>query len=228
MSEPIPIIAIDGTAGSGKGLLSLRLACHTGFNLLDSGALYRIVAFLAKKNHLDEKKPDFAVIEELVQNMAVRFVIEGKNLRTYLDGVLIDGEIRTENMAELASVYATMNPIRELLLPKQRDFAAPPGLIADGRDMGVRVFPQAALKLFLRADHEVATQRRLLQLRSRGVTSDSDSVGQQIRDRDLRDRTRDKSPSLPAPDAEVIDTSAMDSDQVFQFTLDRLRATQII
>ena len=217
------IIAIDGTAGSGKGLLCVRLAHKTGFHLLESGALYRLAALRVRQLGLDIDNLDLERLGREIEAMNVHFEVGDSSARTHLDGEDVDDQIRTEASARDASAVAMIPELRERLLPKQREFARPPGLVADGRDMGSRVFPEAVVKLFLKADPAIARERRWLQLREIGVESDRDALMKQIVDRDERDRTRASSPLVAAAGAVVIDTSHLDADQVLEIACQTLR-----
>ena len=224
----IPVIAIDGTAGSGKGLLCLRLANTLGFNLLDSGALYRLVALRIRQLRLDVNNLDVDAVSLDIDKMQVQFALSADGARTHLDGVDVDNQIRSEVIAKDAAAVAVIAQIRSSLLPKQRGFACPPGLVADGRDMGSRVFPEAPMKFYLSADPAVASERRWRQLRDIGIDSDREALQQQIHARDERDRNRTASPLTAADDAVIIDTTTMMPDQVFDLACSHLRRRSLM
>lgn len=215
--DKLPIITIDGPSGVGKGTLSARLVEKLGFHFLDSGAIYRALAYGVLKNKLDIT--DVPAIMALAKNLPVRFE-QGKVLYENED---ITQAIRTEAGAAVASQVAAIPEVREALLQRQRDFAQPPGLVADGRDMGTVVFLEAQVKLFLDASPEVRAQRRYNQLKNQGIDANIDKIVKEIRARDERDRNRAVAPLKPADDAVVIDTSHLDIDQVVQKACEIIR-----
>jgi len=205
----INIITVDGPSGVGKGTLCQLLCEHTGFHFLDSGAIYRSLAYgvLDKKIEL-ENQPGLV---ELATVLPVEF-IDGK---VWFEGQDISLSIRNEEVAGMASKVAAMPAVREALLQRQKDFACQPGLVADGRDMGTVVFPQAQIKLFLTASAEIRAERRVNQLKNQGVTANINQITQDIIERDQRDMSRATSPLIPAEDAFVIDTTDLNIHQVF-------------
>jgi len=208
MSETVPVITVDGPSGSGKGTISGRLAEELGWHVLDSGALYRLTAYAARKNGIDFNKP--FQVAEIARNLHVDFD---------RGGILLDGEdvslaIRTEQAGNDASRVAAMNEVRAALLEWQREAAIAPGLIADGRDMGTTVFPKAPLKVFLTASAEERAKRRHKQLKEKGMASNIADLAAEIRERDERDRTRAASPLVPAEDAMLIDSTSVTIDEV--------------
>ncbi len=205
-----PIITVDGPSGVGKGTLSQRLVEKLGFHFLDSGAIYRALAFGVLKQQLD--RVDTSAIVSLAQTLPVRF----EQGSVYYENENISDLIRTEQVAAVASQVAAMPEVRAALLQRQRDFAQPPGLVADGRDMGTVVFPDAQVKLFLDASAEVRAQRRYNQLKEKGIDANIIEIEREIRDRDDRDRNRSVAPLRPAEDAVCIDTSMLDIEQVVQ------------
>lgn len=206
-----PVLTIDGPSGSGKGTVARLLAQHLGWHLLDSGALYRITALAAQRRGIDLH--DAAAIAELAANLNVRFVGEDETC------VLLDGEdvtllIRSEQAGEAASVVAAHPAVRDALLDFQRRFAAVPGLVADGRDMGTVVFPQAFVKIYLDASAEVRGARRYKQLNEKGLDANLAQIIDDIRRRDERDMQRAVAPLKAADDAHVIDSSFLTVEQV--------------
>ncbi|MGC9457225.1 MAG: (d)CMP kinase [Halothiobacillaceae bacterium] len=215
------IITIDGPSGSGKGTLARTIAEQLGYALLDSGALYRLTALAADRRGLDLNNAE--AVAEVARNLDVQFAADGG---IHLEGETVGPELRTETTGEKASVVAAHPPVREALLQRQRDFAGTAGLVADGRDMGTVVFPEAPLKVFLDASPEVRAERRYKQLIEKGLSANLPALVEEIRARDERDRNRPVAPLVPAPDAVVIDSSAMDADavaaQVFALLRERI------
>lgn len=207
VSEAV-VVTIDGPSGSGKGTLARRLATRLGFGMLDSGALYRLTALAADKAGVALDAPEVA---EIARNLNARFDEEGG---VYLDEERVNQSLRTEQTGAMASQIAARPDVREALLARQRAFATTPGLIADGRDMGTVVFPDAPAKLFLDASAEVRADRRYKQLIDHGLPANLSALVEDIRARDDRDRNRAVAPLRPAEDALVIDSSAMSIDDV--------------
>lgn len=212
-SSPV-VITIDGPSGSGKGTLSQMLARHLGYHLLDSGALYRLVALAAIKegvNLLDEGR-----VSLVATRLNVVFNLDNdSSAQILLDGAEVTQLIRQESVGMGASQVAAYPEVRAALLERQRKFALPPGLIADGRDMGTTVFPDAHIKLFLTASAEARAERRYKQLSAKGVTVDMSALVRDIKERDERDSNRTVSPLRPAEDAIIIDSTAMTIEEVF-------------
>ena len=211
-TKMIPVITIDGPGGTGKGSLSLRLKRTLGWYMLDSGALYRALAFSVSKRGISSQ--DEKELLEVAQATNVEFLDDGFQNAVLLNGQDISSLIRTEHIGTLASKLAASAPIRAVLLQKQRDFLKSPGLVADGRDMGTTVFPDAPLKIFLTASIEERSLRRLKQLKEKGITARLARLSQEIAERDSRDSEREESPMRPAKDAEILDTTGLVLDEV--------------
>ena len=207
-----PVITIDGPGGTGKGSLSLRLKRTLGWFMLDSGALYRALAFSVSER--DVSSQDEKGLLEVARSVNVEFLDDGLQSSVILNGQDISNLIRTEDIGTLASKLAASASIRAVLLQKQRDFLKSPGLVADGRDMGTTVFPDAALKIFLTASIEERSLRRLKQLKEKGITARLARLSQEIAERDNRDSKREESPMRPAKDAEILDTTGLGLDEV--------------
>lgn len=211
------VVTIDGPSGSGKGTLSQMLAKELGFHLLDSGALYRLVALAAiKKNVALTSEP---AVAEVAAQLDVEFSLEGDNLRILLAGEDVTASIRAETVGMNASIVAAYPQVRDALLKRQRAFATAPGLVADGRDMGTTVFPAAQFKIYLTASAEARADRRCKQLQAKGVEANWDQVVADIRERDERDSTRSVSPLRPAEDAVIIDSTELTITQVLEAML---------
>ncbi|MGB1580169.1 MAG: (d)CMP kinase, partial [Nevskiales bacterium] len=198
-----PVITIDGPSGSGKGTIARRLAGELNWAMLDSGALYRLLALAAKSAGLSpENAEQVEQAAALIPAMNIHFGSKADSSELIeLDSVDVTHEVRLESTGNLASRYASNPLIRGGLLQLQRDFRQAPGLVADGRDMGTVVFPDAPLKFFLTASVEERTRRRVLQLSEMGITANIDRIYSEIEARDARDRSRTESPLVPAEDA---------------------------
>ncbi|MDG4594186.1 MAG: (d)CMP kinase [Candidatus Contendobacter sp.] len=215
MNALAPVIAVDGPSGVGKGTLCRWLANRLGFHLLDSGALYRLTALAALRRNLALENE--AEVAALAAGLAVEFLTEtGGPSRILLDGTEVGPELRTETCGAAASRVAALPRVRAALLQRQRNFRRLPGLIADGRDMGTVVFPDAELKLFLTASAEERARRRHGQLSEQGVNANLKSLADEIAERDARDRQRATAPLRPAIDAEVLDTTYWSIAEVYE------------
>lgn len=212
----IPVITIDGPSGCGKGTLAQRLAVHLHWHWLDSGALYRIVAWAVLNYQIPPSHDE--EIASLMNRLKITFTAdsEGSIAQMNCDGHEVTQAIRTEVCAQMASEISAKPFVRDALLQKQRDLRQSPGLVADGRDMGTVVFPDAALKFFLTASAEIRAERRFNQLVKLGIHSDFTQVSADLMARDQRDRQRTVSPLQAAGDAVVIDTTHLSADEVFQ------------
>lgn len=211
-SEPV-VITIDGPSGAGKGTLSQMLARHTGYHLLDSGALYRLVALAALNVGADLN--DEHQMAKIASELDVIFNVDAGSTQILLGGRDVTNNIRHETVSMSASQIAAYPSVRAALLQRQREFARFPGLIADGRDMGTTVFPRAQTKIFLTASPEARAQRRYKQLAAKGEVVDMGMLIKDICERDERDSNRSVSPLRPAEDSVVIDSTSMAVDEVF-------------
>jgi cytidylate kinase len=215
MTRPVPVIAIDGPSGSGKGTVSRRIAARLGWHLLDSGALYRLVALAGRLEGLDsDDEPGHAA---LAARMQVRFgedATGGELVLLGADPQDVTAAIRTEEAGAGASRVAVWPSVRTALLQRQRDFAQPPGLVADGRDMGTVVFPHAPLKIYLTASAEERARRRYNQLKDKGSGASLAALSLEIAERDRRDSTRAVAPLVPAAEAVLVDSTNLGITEV--------------
>jgi len=210
----IPVLTIDGPSGVGKGTVANIMAHELNWNLLDSGAIYRAFALAATKRNIQIDNTDELL--KLASNLDLRFESDPSNnkLSIYLDNSEVSDELRTEKTAELASKFAMIGSLRGSLLLRQQKFKQPPGLVADGRDMGTVVFEDAPFKVFLTANVEERAQRRLKQLQDKGITGILSQTLEEVQKRDERDASRKHSPLKPSKDALVIDTSNLTINEV--------------
>ncbi|MCS5564543.1 MAG: (d)CMP kinase [Oleiphilaceae bacterium] len=215
-----PVITVDGPGGSGKGTVTQMLARKLGWHLLDSGALYRLTALAAARQGV--ALDDEPALVRVAAGLDVAFMPtpSGEPAKVLLAGEDVTSEIRTETCGDNASKVAVMQPVRDALLQRQRDFRVAPGLVADGRDMGTVVFPDAPVKIFLTASAEERARRRYNQLKEAGVDVNIDALLEEIRVRDERDMNRSAAPLKPADDAQVIDSTGLSIEEV----LDRCMA----
>ncbi|WP_299660177.1 (d)CMP kinase [uncultured Psychromonas sp.] len=206
------LITIDGPSGSGKGTVCHILAKKLGWHLLDSGALYRILAYAALQQKVALN--DAQALADLALTLDVSFVSNGSGVDTLLNAENVGDKLRTEVVAQAASEVASIELVRSALLARQKAFLQQPGLIADGRDMGTVVFPEAKVKIFLDASAEERAQRRFNQLQDKGFNVSIAQILSEIKERDYRDRNRAVAPLRPADDALVIDSTTLTIDQV--------------
>ncbi|MDX2351313.1 (d)CMP kinase [Stutzerimonas xanthomarina] len=214
MIRQIPVITIDGPSGSGKGTVAALLAAKLGWNFLDSGALYRLLAFAARNHGVDLTNEE--ALKLLAAHLDVQFGAAkgGEGMKIILEGEDVTQAIRNEQVGAGASQVAALPVVREALLQRQKAFREPPGLVADGRDMGTVVFPDAPLKIYLTASAEERARRRYLQLNSKGDDVNLASLLDEIRARDERDTQRDVAPLKPADDAVQLDSTDLSIEQV--------------
>lgn len=216
--HPIPVVTVDGPSGAGKGTLSALIAEKLGWHLLDSGAIYRVLAVAAM--HHDLPVDDESAVVPLASGLDVSFEIDNEQRRVVLEGEDVTDDIRTEEVGAVASQIASLARVREALLRRQRAFQQDPGLVADGRDMGTVVFPDANVKLFLTASAEARAERRYNQLKDKGLDVNIARLLTDIKARDERDTQRAVAPLVPAQDAVIIDSTDLDIDQVFEKAMD--------
>ncbi len=214
------VVAIDGPSGSGKGSLAGSIADRLGFHLLDSGAIYRLLALKALQQSTD--LDDEAALIRLLENFDIRFEPGEELAIPFLDGVDVAQALRQERTGDAASRVARHAGVRSSLLQLQRDFFRPPGLVADGRDMGTVVFPTARFKFFLWASPEIRAERRYKQLINMGLSANIADLLAEIEERDERDRSRSVAPLVPAEDAIVVDSSLLDLSQVVELVMEHI------
>jgi CMP/dCMP kinase len=209
----IPVIAIDGPSASGKGTVAEKVAESLGFHYLDSGALYRIVAFAAYRDNIELDQAD--ALGVLAENLAVEF----KHGDIFLEGDRITEAVRSEEMSRGASEVAIHAPVRAALVELQHSFRKKPGLVADGRDMASTIFTAAKLKIFLTASVEIRAERRTKQLVNKGISADYTQILFDLQERDLRDSRRSASPLIQTHDALLLDTSNRSIEYAVEFVL---------
>jgi cytidylate kinase len=213
-TDYVPVIAVDGPGGSGKGTITTRLANHLGWHFLDSGALYRLTALAVIKKQLS--LDDQAALGGVAANLDIRFETDGDNVKTLLDGEDFSNILRTEDTGAMASTIAAIPAVRAALAGRQKLFRQPPGLVADGRDMGTVIFPDAGLKIFLTASAGCRAERRYKQLKEKGESVNLTRLFREIKARDLRDQSRSIAPLRPAEDAVIIDSTGLSINEVFK------------
>lgn len=220
MEKTIPIIAIDGPVASGKGSVSSGVAKALGFHVLDSGSLYRLTAFAALKQQKSLDNED--LIEQTAQGLKAVF----QDGRIVLDGEDVTDAIRQEDVGLAASKIAVHPKVRRALFKLQRDYARAPGLVADGRDMGSVVFPEAVLKIFLTASAESRAKRRYNQLKEKGIHSNIADLVKDLKERDERDLKRSVAPLVPVPGARILDSSELTLEETINQVLEWYRGTE--
>ncbi|MEE8340381.1 MAG: (d)CMP kinase [Xanthomonadales bacterium] len=221
----VPVITIDGPGGSGKGTIALRLAQDLGWHLLDSGALYRVVAVAAMERAIAAGNEP--ALGELAGHLDVSFSFTGGEVAILLDGKKVTGKVRSEEAGALASKIAAVPAVRAALVHRQRAFRRLPGLVADGRDMGTVIFPDAGLKIFLTASVEARAGRRYKQLKEKGESVNLTRLFRDIKKRDERDMSRSLSPLTPAQDAQLIDSTEMSIETVLEEIHNLLEKSQV-
>lgn len=220
MEQNIPIITIDGPVASGKGSVSAGVAKVLGFNVLDSGSLYRLTAYAA----LQQQKP--LEDEEQIKQTAVNLKAVFKGGKILLEGEDVTDAIRQEEVGLAASKVAVHPKVRKALFKLQREYAQAPGLVADGRDMGSVVFPEATLKIFLTASAEARAKRRYNQLKEKGIHSKIADLVKDLKERDERDLKRSVAPLVPAPGAKILDSSDLTLEETINQVLEWYRGTE--
>lgn len=221
MTATAPVITIDGPSGAGKGTLCKAMAESLQWHLLDSGAIYRVLALAALHHQVDITSEEALV--PIAAHLDVRFVSSNGEMEVILEGEDVSSEIRTQDVSNTASKVAAFPRVREALLRRQRAFRDFPGLIADGRDMGTVVFPDAPVKIFLDASSEERAHRRMLQLQEKGFSVNFERLLSEIKERDERDRNRPIAPLVPADDALVLDSTTMSIEEVIEVALNYAR-----
>ena len=223
MTRKEPVITIDGASGTGKGVITHLIAEQLGWRLLDSGALYRVLALCAQNHHiaLDNE----AALSLLAEELDVQFIAKNISLppRIMLEGQDVTETIRTEKIGNIASKVGALPAVRQALLSRQRAFRTNPGLVTDGRDMGTVVFPDADLKIFLIASPEERARRRHNQLKEKGINVNLGDLIEELRERDKRDQERTHAPLRPADDAICIDTDQLNIKQVVDRVMSEVR-----
>jgi cytidylate kinase len=216
-SDAVPVIAIDGPGGAGKGTICRLVAGHLGWHLLDSGSLYRITAYAAKAHNLALN--DSAAVAELARSLNVRFIDAQESVSVIFEEKDISNLIRTEKAGAAASIVAADPAVRAALLERQRGFAQSPGLVADGRDMGSVVFTQARLKIYLTASVEERARRRYKQLKDKGMDVSLPALSKDMEARDRRDSERAVAPLRACEDARVLDSTQLDISEVVDLVI---------
>lgn len=217
----VPIITIDGPSGVGKGSVALKLAETLGFKLLDSGAIYRLAALSIQQNDIDTS--DLYAVIKCIEAMDIYFETGDELCIPFLNGADVASLIRQDDIAQIASKIAVIEEVRAVLLDVQKNFAQEPGLVADGRDMGTVVFPEAKCKFYLMASAEERAKRRYKQLNDMGVECNIARLLEDINERDERDSTREASPMKPAEDAIIVDSTSLSLESVYQLVFSHIK-----
>ncbi|MDN4503360.1 (d)CMP kinase [Alteromonadaceae bacterium BrNp21-10] len=218
MQQTAPVVTIDGPSGAGKGTVSALVAQKLGWHFLDSGALYRVLAIAAEHHKIDAS--DEHGLVPLASGLDVKFINQDHSCKVILEGEDVSDVIRTEEVGAIASKVASLPRVREALLRRQRAFRDLPGLVADGRDMGTVVFPNAYAKIFLTASAEERARRRFEQLKQKGHGGSIARLLNDIKARDERDTNRSVAPLVSADDALVIDSTSLSIEQVFDSVIE--------
>ncbi len=216
-----PVLTLDGPSGAGKGTVAKAVVCELGWHFLDSGALYRLTGMYCQRCGVASDDPQGAA--QLAAVLPAEFRVGKAQDQILLNDQDVGAELRSEATGALASQVAALQPVRDALLQRQRRFRQPPGLVADGRDMGTVVFPDAPVKIFLTASAEERARRRYKQLKDQGGNVSLQALTEEIAERDRRDASRAAAPLEPAPDAEYLDTTGMEVAAVVEQVLARLR-----
>lgn len=225
--KSVPVLTVDGPGGAGKGTICYMVAKQLGWHLLDSGALYRLTAVAAQKHGVELDNE--ASVAVLAKHLDVQFIPQEEGLvHTILEGEDVSQDIRIEEVGSMASKVAALPQVRHALLERQRDFAQAPGVVADGRDMGTVVFPDAPVKIYLTASAEERAKRRFLQLQEKGLDADIVKILAEIQERDERDMNRDVAPLKPAQDALVVECTNMSIEQVLDVVMTELKRNSLI
>jgi len=218
------LITIDGPAGVGKSTVAKKLAARLGYTYMDTGALYRGVAWKVRSSHVD--LADSKQVEDLLSTTKLELTAREHTLSVFVDAQDVTHELRSLDVSQLASTVAALPQVRQWLLPIQRDFANGGGIVVEGRDMGTKVFPQADVKFFLDADPDIRISRRYRELHADDQQKNWDDLRREMTIRDDRDRSREVAPLIPATDAMMIDTSNLSIDQVLDHLTEVVSARQ--
>ncbi len=224
MNETIPVITIDGPSGTGKGTISQCLAQSLGWHLLDSGALYRVLALAVKQHAIDLDNDEAIAVLAAHCDVQFKSAHNATTLRIIFEGADVTEAIRSEECGNTASIIAAISGVRQALLARQRAFRELPGLVTDGRDMGTVVFSDAQLKIYLEASKEERVKRRYKQLKEKGINVNLTKLHEELDERDRRDTEREVAPLKPAKDAFIIDTTGLSIEQVLESILEKVKS----